>query len=368
VEQNAIISHLILICRTVEDHNEKTLSSYKQNESQRHSKLEQLISGHVQVQSDFCGQARTNIDTHAERRAEERSQLTQAYTETVGKLIETMGEIERVTSEHMYSEQSWVENLLKRVRNEADSATNDFHAYLVDSLLTVSTKILASLQLQDKTVQDLSNKLDKNFAGLTQKLDSYLSEQGNLRQKKSNSESDFFAGLERRNAALSSAFKDDSKATEEYIKKSNAFNEQMMSLLKAKAKEEEAFLAARNATMSQAASVTSATSEATTSAQQEAQDLYQAFANLETGLKNDHGEGMQKLKAEKASALDEINQAGQSAAKATAQLRSDAESFAQKAKDQWANHYARTEVALREKSDKSSGHVTGLQTLSGNVR
>lgn len=55
------------------------------------------------------------MDAHAERRAEERSQLTSAYAETVGKLIQTMGDIERVTSEHMYAEQSWVEQLLKRV-------------------------------------------------------------------------------------------------------------------------------------------------------------------------------------------------------------------------------------------------------------
>jgi hypothetical protein len=47
--------------------------------------------------------------------------------------------------------------------------------------------------------------------------------------------------------------------------------------------------------------------------------------------------------------LDEINQAGQSASKATTVLRTDAEAFAQKAKDQWANHYARTEASLREK-------------------
>ena len=67
--------------------------------------------------------------------------------------------------------------------------------------------------------------MDKNFAGLTTKLESYLNEQNALKAKKSQAESDFFAGLERRNLALTSTFTDDTKATEEYIKKSNAFNE-----------------------------------------------------------------------------------------------------------------------------------------------
>ena len=98
-----------------------------------------------------------------------------------------------------------------QVRNEADSATNDFHGYLVDQLLTVSTKILAALQQQDKSVQELSSKMDKNFAGLTNKLESYLNEQATLKQKKATSEAEFFAGLERRNVALTSTFNDDAK-------------------------------------------------------------------------------------------------------------------------------------------------------------
>ena len=144
------------------------------------------------------------------------------------------GDLERLTSEHMYSEQSWVEQLLKRVRNEADSATNDFHGYLVDQLLTVSTKILASLQTQDKSVQELSAKMDKNFAGLALKLDSYLKEQNAIKHRKSQAEVDFFDGLERRNSALSVAFEDEIKVTEDYVKKSQAFTEQMMSLIKGK--------------------------------------------------------------------------------------------------------------------------------------
>merc|ERR1719273_781023 len=74
------------------------------------------------------------------------------------------------------------------------------------------------------------------------------------------------------------------------------------------------------------------------------------------------------MKAEKAHTMEEINQAGQSAAKATAVIRADAEAFAQKAKDQWADHYARTEASLRDKSDKSSTHVSKLQSMTGTAR
>ena len=101
--------------KVLENANEETLVSFCQAESERHSKLDHLISGHVQVQTEHCKQSRVQIDQHAERRAEERSQLTEKYGETVSKLIQTMGDIERVTSDHMYAEQSWVEQLLKRV-------------------------------------------------------------------------------------------------------------------------------------------------------------------------------------------------------------------------------------------------------------
>ena len=352
----------------METSNEQTLGSYRQSESERHSKLEQLLSSHVQVQTDYCSEARATIDNHAERRADERSQLTATFAETVGKLIQNMGDIERLTSEHMYSEQTWVEQLLKRVRNEADTATNEFHAYLVDQLLTVSTKILSALQQQDKAVQELGTKLDKNFAGLEQKLDIYLADQAKLRESKATAESNFYAGLERRNAALTSNFNDDIEATEEYIKKSNAFNEQIMSLIRAKAKEEQEFLTRRNSSTTEALTITEATMEATNSAQAESQESTLKFVALEGNFKNDNGEILQRMKSDKSGTMEEINQAGQAAAKATSVLRSEAEAFAQKAKDQWANHYARTEASLREKSDQSSTHVAGLQSMTGQAR
>ena len=120
--------------------------------------------------------------------------------------------------------------------------------------------------------------------------------------------------------------------------------------------------------MTQGNTVAVAAAEATASAQVEAKDLMRSFANLEVSFKDNQDHVMMRMKSEKTSALDEINQAGQSASKATTVLRTDAEAFAQKAKDQWANHYARTESSLREKSDKSSAHVSTLQSMTGNVR
>ena len=89
------------------------------------------------------------------------------------------------------------------------------------------------------------------------------------------------------------------------------------------------------------------------------------IAETEKDYQNNNEEIVQKMKADKAKALEEINVAGQDAAKATANLRSDAEAFTLKAKDQWKNHYQRTEIALREKSDKSSAHVSALQEKTG---
>ena len=48
--------------------------------------------------------------------------------------------------------------------------SKDFHNYLMEQLLTVTNKIMTSLQKQDQSVQELSSKMDKNFDGWTQKL------------------------------------------------------------------------------------------------------------------------------------------------------------------------------------------------------
>ena len=117
--------------------------------------------------------------------------------------------------------------------------------------------------------------------------------------------------------------------------------------------------------MTNAKSLTTATSEASTSVQAEFASMTNTIAETEKDYQENNEEIVQKMKADKAKALEEINVAGQDAAKATANLRSDAEAFTLKAKDQWKNHYQRTEIALREKSDKSSAHVSALQEKTG---
>ena len=135
-----------------------------------------------------------------------------------------------------------------------------------------------------------------------------------------------------------------------------------------RAKEEEQYLSGRNASMNHAMSLTLATAEATTSAEVDSKNFIQTISTVETKFLNANEEIMMKMKSEKVAAFEEINLAGQKAAKATAKLRSDAEAFAQKAKDQWADHYSRTEASLREKSDKSSTHVSNLQGKTGVAR
>ena len=136
-----------------------------------------------------------------ETRNEEKGQIASTYTDTVAKLVEvslvlqqvdtindpatiilinprlifiskyfrllqTMSEIERVSTEQMYKEQSWVEALLKRMRNEADTQTQSFHTYLVEQLLSVASSILAAVSNQQNTVNSLSNKIDQTVSSV----------------------------------------------------------------------------------------------------------------------------------------------------------------------------------------------------------
>ncbi len=81
----------------MEKANEATLGDYRSASGQRHTKLEGLLSNHVEIQNDYCSQERTRIDAATDRRAEERSQLTSSYAETVSKLINVS-----MASEHYF--------------------------------------------------------------------------------------------------------------------------------------------------------------------------------------------------------------------------------------------------------------------------
>ena len=75
-----------------------------------------------------------------------------------------MSQLERIVSDNMYKEQSWVEKLLKRMRNEADTQAQHFHTYLVEQLLAVSNAVLATVKNQGNTLQTFSSKVDKSVS------------------------------------------------------------------------------------------------------------------------------------------------------------------------------------------------------------
>ena len=77
-----------------------------------------------------------------------------------------MSTLERLLSDNMYKEQSWIEKLLKRMRNEADTQAQSFHTYLVDQLLSVANAILASVKNQGQTVGSLATKVDKHVSSV----------------------------------------------------------------------------------------------------------------------------------------------------------------------------------------------------------
>ena len=81
-----------------------------------------------------------------------------------------MSTLERLLSDNMYKEQSWIEKLLKRMRNEADTQAQSFHTYLVDQLLSVANAILASVKNQGQTIDHLSSKIDKHVSILDNRI------------------------------------------------------------------------------------------------------------------------------------------------------------------------------------------------------
>jgi len=77
------------------------------------------------------------------------------------KTFQISSEIERVASGNMYKEQAWVEKLLKRLRNEADTQSQSIHKFLVDNLLAMHSDVLTSVGNLRKTLQELALKTDK---------------------------------------------------------------------------------------------------------------------------------------------------------------------------------------------------------------
>ena len=225
--------------KRIEESNFANADEFHQDYQGRHKQVENLIESHVSAQSKFCTDMRSNLGEELERRLEEKQQLSSTYTDTVSQLIQTMSEIERVSSDNMYKEQTWVEKLLKRMRNEADAQTQSFHTYLVEQLLTVANAILAAVSNQSKTVQQLSTKVDKNVSNKDQlhvqrstlyslfcfqledmnaKLDGYLDNQRKLQAQQLQSNNGFLTKLSEHNKALSSNMEAEELSTEDYRK------------------------------------------------------------------------------------------------------------------------------------------------------
>lgn len=149
----------------------------------------------------------------------------------------------------MQKEQVWVEQLLKRMRNEADTQSESFHRYLVEQLLGVSSSILAAMKNQEKTVNTLSSKIDKTVSfhaeakkwscklnssrccygwfvqmeTLNSRLDTFMADQDKLHKSHLQDESKMFQSIAQGTDQLRSSFKADRAAAEEYQKVGSCF-------------------------------------------------------------------------------------------------------------------------------------------------
>merc|ERR1719412_1408143 len=164
----------------IEKSNVQSSQDFLREYPQLQNQMDSLVGSHIDSHTKFCDSHRAQVLQTLEKRNEEKIQISSTYTETVSKLVETMSQLERVSSDNMYKEQAWVEKLLKRMRNEADTQTQSFHTYLVEQLLSVASSILAATNNQQNTVNSLSSKVDKSIEGLNARLDKFIIAQNNI--------------------------------------------------------------------------------------------------------------------------------------------------------------------------------------------
>merc|ERR1711981_1332580 len=86
------------------------------------------------------------------------------------------------------------------------------------------------------------------------------------------------------------------------------------------------------------------------------------------GFKKEESVEVEKIRGEKHKAVEQIETDLAIVPQASERLKANAESFVNSGKDAWNNHYEKTEVELREKSDASSNHVQDLQTRTSEAR
>jgi len=354
--------------RTVDQTNYVETEAFTRNHADGQKRVESLVGMHVAAQSDFCSELRNRVDKDLEKKSEEKTAISSTYTDTVTQLVETMSTLERLLSDNMYKEQSWIEKLLKRMRNEADTQSSSFHTYLVDQLLSVANAILASVKNQGQTVDSLSSKIDKHVEQAGTKVEGYLDDQHKLSGQASEEEMTFLKDLADQNKKLSAQMTAEQEAAAEYRKKSQAFTKQMSELLEAQQKAEEKYIMSRNESLATSLATIAAVDESAAKAKVSKIERKVKMENLATGFKSDHAHHMNKITEEKTKAAEQLQTDQKVVSQGVDRIKTFAESFVNSGKDAWNAHYEKTETELRKKSDESSAHVKTAQGHTSDLR
>ena len=123
---------------------------------------------------------------------------------------------------------------------------------------------------------------------------------------------------------------------------------------------EQKFTSARNDSISNSIKIADSTSELAKQGRTESINANLKATSLNNEYKQDESIHVEKLVAEKSKAIEQIETDLAIVSQASERLKANAESFVNSGKDAWNNHYEKTEVELREKSDASSNHVQGI--------
>jgi len=354
--------------RAVDESNHVTTETFSRDYADRQKRVGALVGLHVQTQSDFCSELRNRVDKDLEKKSEEKTAVSTTYTDTVTQLVETMSTLERLLSDNMYKEQSWIEKLLKRMRNEADTQAQSFHTYLVDQLLSVANAILASVKNQGQTIDHLSSKIDKHVEHAGNKVEGYLDHQHKLSVKQSQDEMTFLKDLAAQNEKLSAQMKSEQEAAAEYRKKSQAFTKQMSALLEAQQRAEEEYITARNDSLATSIGVIASIDESADKAKVTSLEANVKLENVAAEFKHEHGHQMNKIKEARTKAVEQLQTDQQVVSQGIDRIKSFAETFVNSGKDAWNAHYEKTETELRKKSDDSSAHVKVAQGHTSDLR
>ena len=133
----------------------------------------------------------------------------------------------------------------------------------------------------------------------------------------------------------------------------------MVALLRAREVEEEKYLMSRNESTTNSIKIAESTSELGERGRIDGVNSHLKTTKLNNDYKKEESVQVEKLVAEKSKAVEQIETDLAIVAQASERLKANAESFVNAGKDAWNNHYEKTEVELREKSDASSNHVQG---------